>query len=526
LRNSHRFGSLEFNSSFSLAHDGTGREIRFTRSERELLRILAHHPRRLFSRAQLIEKVSPGSESDRYIDYLVARLRTKLGDNPRNPAFIATHHGEGYLWIAAPKDGESDGQRLDALLVIGPVFGLRRNAGAERGRAVLERLCTAVGDATIGDERIVIRENWTFQRHEASGARFTMDVSFFSTGGVLHCAAALRNAVTRRVLETYRFVADDPPAPGIIDDIAASIRNAMWMNAATPDNRPGPRDVPLELQMHNAAKLLTDQAVTYATAGEELAERRRKTPDDPEVNLMWAMHLYMRILQNPADFDKRAAYETEIGAIVHAHLPSYRDNPIHRLAAARLLMLAHPGDLDTAELLAEEALAETPAFAASFAMLGKVKMCRGDLDEAIGLYDSGIELAEPASEFHVFLLVQKCLALSAAGDREALDACCAALYAARPAVRPKFGYFFAAEDALPPDLELALGYLTAEQCRYAVGFLHYFSARSFHVKRHRENVMRGMIAHAVRKFGPAVVPDEVWQSVPRLRRRMSASMSG
>ena len=484
--------------------------------------MLALHPRRLFSRAQLIDKISPGSDSDRYVDYLVARVRTKLGDNPRDPAFIATHHGEGYLWIAAPKDGENDGHRLDALLVIGPVFGLRRNGGAESGRAILERLCAAIGEATLGDGRIVIREGWSFQRNEAGNVRFTMDVSFFSKGDALHGAAALRDALTRRVLDAYRFVAEDTFAPETIDRIAASIRHAMWIDAATPDNRPGPLAVPLELQMHNAAKLLTDQAVTYATAGEELAERRRKMPDDPEVNLMWAMHLYMRILQSPADFDKRAAYETEISAIVHAHLPSYRDNPIHRLAAARLLMLARPGDLDTAELLAEEALAETPAFAASFAMLGKVNMCRGDLDEAIRLYDSGIELAEPASEFHVFLLVQKCLALSAAGDREALDACCEALYAARPAVRPKFGYFFAAEDALPPDLERALGYLTAEQCRYAVGFLHYFSARSFHVKRHRENVMRGMIAHAVRKFGPTVVPDEVWQSVPRLRRRMSA----
>jgi DNA-binding response OmpR family regulator len=61
----------------------------------------------LRSRQALLDVVSgPGSDaSDRSVDYLVSRLRRKLGDSARRPRYIATHYGEGYIWIA---DGVPD----------------------------------------------------------------------------------------------------------------------------------------------------------------------------------------------------------------------------------------------------------------------------------------------------------------------------------------------------------------------------------------------------------------------------------
>jgi SulP family sulfate permease len=38
--------------------------------------------------------------SDRSIDYLVNRVRRKLGDSARRPHYIETRYGEGYVWIA------------------------------------------------------------------------------------------------------------------------------------------------------------------------------------------------------------------------------------------------------------------------------------------------------------------------------------------------------------------------------------------------------------------------------------------
>lgn len=83
-------------------HVMRGTEIRLTRAERRLLAALAARPGRLRSRQELLDAVSgPGSDaSDRSVDYLVSRLRRKLGDSARRPRYIATHYGEGYIWIA------------------------------------------------------------------------------------------------------------------------------------------------------------------------------------------------------------------------------------------------------------------------------------------------------------------------------------------------------------------------------------------------------------------------------------------
>ena len=50
--------------------------------------------------------------TDRSIDFLINRLRAKLGDSARSPTMIATQYGEGYIWIARPQRAES---RRDAV---------------------------------------------------------------------------------------------------------------------------------------------------------------------------------------------------------------------------------------------------------------------------------------------------------------------------------------------------------------------------------------------------------------------------
>ena len=43
---------------------------------------------------------------DRSIDVLVSRLRHKLGDDPRQPAFIQTVRGAGYRFIGGGGTGD------------------------------------------------------------------------------------------------------------------------------------------------------------------------------------------------------------------------------------------------------------------------------------------------------------------------------------------------------------------------------------------------------------------------------------
>ena len=81
-----------------------GKTIQFTRSERALLLAFSRNPHRLMPRGQLLDAIASAESdaSDRNIDFLVNRLRTKLGDSAKSPIYIATQYGEGYVWIAAP----------------------------------------------------------------------------------------------------------------------------------------------------------------------------------------------------------------------------------------------------------------------------------------------------------------------------------------------------------------------------------------------------------------------------------------
>jgi DNA-binding response OmpR family regulator len=82
-----------------------GASVELTRSEFDLLATLAGSPGRVFSRYELITKVQ-GYDFDGYertIDAHVKNLRRKLGDDPRQPRYVATVTGVGYK-LEVPRD--------------------------------------------------------------------------------------------------------------------------------------------------------------------------------------------------------------------------------------------------------------------------------------------------------------------------------------------------------------------------------------------------------------------------------------
>ena len=74
------------------------RPIRLTYVEFELLRALAAHPGRVYSRRMLLEALWGGSDyrEPRTIDVHVRHLREKLETDSREPKFILTVRGVGY----------------------------------------------------------------------------------------------------------------------------------------------------------------------------------------------------------------------------------------------------------------------------------------------------------------------------------------------------------------------------------------------------------------------------------------------
>lgn len=75
-----------------------GRLLDLTRTEFDLLAVMAAHPGRVYSRAQLLDMVSGDAFEgyERTIDAHIKNVRKKLGEDPRAPRYLHTVFGVGY----------------------------------------------------------------------------------------------------------------------------------------------------------------------------------------------------------------------------------------------------------------------------------------------------------------------------------------------------------------------------------------------------------------------------------------------
>lgn len=91
--------SIDFDARTALL-DGT--DIGLTTNEFNALAVLARKPGKTFSRDDLMQELRGlDSESfNRSIDITMSRIRQKLGDDPKNPTYIKTVWGTGYVFIA------------------------------------------------------------------------------------------------------------------------------------------------------------------------------------------------------------------------------------------------------------------------------------------------------------------------------------------------------------------------------------------------------------------------------------------
>jgi len=80
-----------------------GLVIALSSAEFRLLSVFVEHPNRVLPRSQLMDLTvgRDGTPFDRSIDVQVSRLRTRLGDDAREPRIIKTVRSEGYV-LAVP----------------------------------------------------------------------------------------------------------------------------------------------------------------------------------------------------------------------------------------------------------------------------------------------------------------------------------------------------------------------------------------------------------------------------------------
>jgi len=79
-----------------------GKEVKLSKIEYDLLRLLARHAGRVLTHRQILQEVwGPGHENDtHYLRVYIAHLREKLETNPESPALILTELGVGYRFLA------------------------------------------------------------------------------------------------------------------------------------------------------------------------------------------------------------------------------------------------------------------------------------------------------------------------------------------------------------------------------------------------------------------------------------------
>lgn len=509
------YGDLKIDAACMFAQRN-GRTVQFTRSERALLLVLMSNPRRLMTRSRLLDEIATRTSdpSDRNIDFLVNRLRSKLGDKAKSPAFIATQYGEGYIWIATPTPTVP----RDVFLVIGSTSDLDGHPFRAQASSLLDRLRDAVF-AGIGPERkVAIAEKNLRVAHDK--ARYSLQVSFHADHGRLTCAAALREMPWRRIIKTFRLQLDvrndasfASEAARVSDSIVDTLKRALKEASRGLGIS---EDEAIEERFQSASKLLSANNPTWFANGDRLGRNREQNPHDADAALQWCLHLFSRlVLTEPftgMSLEERDGIETEIESTVLECLPGIENNPLLMLAAAKLLYFINRGHLDLAEEIAERAFAPTQDFTAGLPILGQLKYARGQYHEAVRLFDRGIDMAVPGSEFHWHMRVLKCLALVAEGHSGASAARATDIgnfgAGSIREINLMLGWMTASpEGALPPASEQALQELGAVGAAKALEYLYFTSARHILAENGRANVMRSMIAHVSRLYGRQAIPD-------------------
>lgn len=76
-----------------------GVPVKLTATEIQLMRIFSEHLRQAISRARLVEQLGRdnGQAQERAVDVQITRLRRKIESDPKQPRYLQTVRGEGYM---------------------------------------------------------------------------------------------------------------------------------------------------------------------------------------------------------------------------------------------------------------------------------------------------------------------------------------------------------------------------------------------------------------------------------------------
>lgn len=102
-RSKARFAGWKLDLSSRELYSPTGKEVRLTTGEFDLLAAFVNNANQVLTRDQLLDlaRNREAGPFDRTIDVQVGRLRRKLEDDPQRPSIIKTVRGSGYIFTPA-----------------------------------------------------------------------------------------------------------------------------------------------------------------------------------------------------------------------------------------------------------------------------------------------------------------------------------------------------------------------------------------------------------------------------------------
>ncbi|MBX3597468.1 MAG: winged helix-turn-helix domain-containing protein [Rhizobiaceae bacterium] len=534
------FQHISFAPDMSHAIRDDGQATKFTRAERRLLIDLTSHAGNLRSREQLLNAVAEiGSDSsDRNIDFFITRLRSKIGDSAKNPKYIATRYGEGYVWVG-PTPAQSQSP-AECLVAIGPVTTIGNDDAGPEAFRFAEALANDLRAQLPSERTVAIRLNGS-----DLSSPFRISLTFMVHGGRRECVSSLQSNESRRVILARR---DDCLSTNF-DQLAQSHLSALWQFQVDQSGHGGPDTSPLAVRMVEAAALFADDIspglpreiamlkgeafpspAIWRKNDTQLRHLIRSGQSTPTTRLMLAVNIYTRYITDGwrflANEDPRESDQAELEELILEVLPALMDDPQNALSAANVLSFMGPSHQVLALEIAEEAFKRSTALADALSTLGRLRGFAGDFDGALDLLHRARPLCKPGSIFDRYVTSCICQNLLAAGEFAEKDRELESLTKS-PISKGPYRLLYANPGEVTPSLpvRIHLALMPRKYARTAVLWSYYIAARLFRTREAQKNLIVGLAGHMRRRFGDDIIPEEVSAAIPATMADLAPSSS-
>ena len=530
------FENIYFEPDLISGRSLNGDIIKFSRHERALLSSFIKKPNRLLSRNHLLNAINreQAETIDRNVDYLISRLRKKLGDSPKNPKLIGTQYGEGYIWLAKPTSKENFSSKEKLFLLIGPAFGLQQlHKYKSYAQEAITQLATSLKKEFYTHQQVIeYLEKDNPADIEIESAHFSLEPSFLITEKKLHCAFTVRDNKQNKIIMANRFTISltSPLSPSDpeISHIAHLIKKNIWDQLTGHNNDlHTARDQPLAFQLDDAAALFYPNYHGLKKIGALLRETVEKNPDDHYSKILLATHLHTCLLDEQHDIQNTCEEEREIESLILEALPHIKERPLLFLASAKLLYFIGRGHQEIAKRIASDVLNNETTHAASFAVNGQISLYEGHIEEGLKFLNLALDLTEKSSQFQLYLHVLKCTAFLALKKWDECLQEVALMMSSVPqdqfrrsdtSEKLSLALLLTVGDnrEVAPQIKALVATLTPEKATAYLRRAHYSVIRLFKNEQHRANIFRGSMRLLTQRFGASIIPGTVRQSVPKL----------